>query len=501
MKLNKTIKKLLAVVMSLSLVITSITISGVVTKADEWSFKKAEVSINDDKDQYKITVEYDALNGANPDTYWYSVYLDQVDDEHLGVAYGNNWNWWAERYSYPGKDNDGNPVYGMVAGRHTFDNVYKTASGEKLGLGETHKIIVVAYERTAGATLEEDQFTEVGRVEQEFTTPDSYPAFSDEENEIRDTLASFTDAKRNLALGKEGFTSWTEGVETGLTDGNLADGPQSGLKAENDFFGVNLGEVKTVGGVAVKWEAACSNEYDIYTSLDGNEYTKVASATLTDTKNFLCKTTFTAVDAQYIKVVQTKPSDLATAWGMHPYEIVVYAGVKGENPETTTEAPETTTEAPETTTEAPETTETTTEAPETTEAPKTTTEAPETTEATETTTETPETTKVPVTTQAPTTTKKPTKKVLKKTKITKATRKSVKAKKIKLTFKRVKNANKYKVEVSTSKKFKKVLLRKTVKKVSVTITGKALKNKKKLFVRVREVGATKWAVKQVKIKK
>lgn len=459
MKLNKTIKKLLAVVMSLSLVITSITISGVVTKADEWSFKKAEVSINDDKDQYKITVEYDALNGANPDTYWYSVYLDQVDDEHLGVAYGNNWNWWAERYSYPGKDNDGNPVYGMVAGRHTFDNVYKTASGEKLGLGETHKIIVVAYERTAGATLEEDQFTEVGRVEQEFTTPDSYPAFSDEENEIRDTLASFTDAKRNLALGKEGFTSWTEGVETGLTDGNLADGPQSGLKAENDFFGVNLGEVKTVGGVAVKWEAACSNEYDIYTSLDGNEYTKVASATLTDTKNFLCKTTFTAVDAQYIKVVQTKPSDLATAWGMHPYEIVVYAGVKGENPETTTEAPETTTKAPETTTEIPETT------------------------------------KVPVTI------KKPTKKVLKKTKITKATRKSVKAKKIKLTFKRVKNANKYKVEVSTSKKFKKVLLRKTVKKVSVTITGKALKNKKKLFVRVRVVGATKWAVKQVEIKK
>lgn len=160
---------------------------------------------------------------------------------------------------------------------------------------------------------------------------------------------------------------------------------------------------------------------------------------------------------------------------------------KPETPETTTEAPETTTEAPETTTEAPKTT---TEAPETTtEAPETTTVAPETT------------TKAPVTTQAPTTTKKPAKNVLKKTKITKATRKSVKAKKIKLTFKRVKNAKKYKVEVSTSKKFKKALVRKTVKKVSVTITGKALKNKKKLYVRVRAVGAKKWAVKQVKIKK
>ena len=174
---------------------------------------------------------------------------------------------------------------------------------------------------------------------------------------------------------------------------------------------------------------------------------------------------------------------------------------KPETPETTTEAPETTTEAPETTTEAPKTT---TEAPETTtEAPETTTVAPETTtKAPVTTTEAPETTtKAPVTTQAPTTTKKPAKNVLKKTKITKATRKSVKAKKIKLTFKRVKNAKKYKVEVSTSKKFKKALVRKTVKEVSVTITGKALKNKKKLYVRVRAVGAKKWAVKQVKIKK
>ena len=164
---------------------------------------------------------------------------------------------------------------------------------------------------------------------------------------------------------------------------------------------------------------------------------------------------------------------------------------KPETPETTTEAPETTTEAPETTTEAPETT---------TVAPETTTVAPETS-TDETTTVAPATTTPEATTQAPTTTKKPAKKVLKKTKITKATRKSVKAKKIKLTFKRVKNANKYKVEVSTSKKFKKALVRKTVKKVSVTITGKALKNKKKLYVRVRAVGAKKWAVKQVKIKK
>ena len=106
------------------------------------------------------------------------------------------------------------------------------------------------------------------------------------------------------------------------------------------------------------------------------------------------------------------------------------------------------------------------------------------------------------TTVAPTTTPKATtKKALGKTTVKKATKKRA-ANKVKITFRKVTGAKKYTVQISTTKKFKKVLVKKTVKKVKVTITNKKLRNKKKLYVRVRAVGAKKWSkVKRIKIKK
>ena len=102
------------------------------------------------------------------------------------------------------------------------------------------------------------------------------------------------------------------------------------------------------------------------------------------------------------------------------------------------------------------------------------------------------------TTAVPKTTKK---KVLSKTMVRKATKKKA-SKKVSITFKKVTGAKKYQVQISTTKKFKKVLVRKTVKKVKITITNKKLRNKKKLYVRVKAVGAKKWSkVKKITIKK
>lgn len=90
--------------------------------------------------------------------------------------------------------------------------------------------------------------------------------------------------------------------------------------------------------------------------------------------------------------------------------------------------------------------------------------------------------------------------VLGVTSIKKATKKKASSK-IKLTFKKVSGASKYQVQISTTKKFKKILVKKTVKKVRLTIKNKKLKNKKKLYVRVRAFGAAKWSkIKKVKIK-
>ena len=96
-----------------------------------------------------------------------------------------------------------------------------------------------------------------------------------------------------------------------------------------------------------------------------------------------------------------------------------------------------------------------------------------------------------------------------RTQVKKATKKKT-AKKVKLTLKRIKGATGYKVQFSKTKKFKKVLVTKTVKKVKFTVNNKRLKNKKKLYVRVKaykQVGnkkyySSKWSViKKVEMRK
>lgn len=150
--------------------------------------------------------------------------------------------------------------------------------------------------------------------------------------------------------------------------------------------------------------------------------------------------------------------------------------------ETTTVVPETTTVVPETTTEPVETTtakpvETTTAKPVET----TTTKPVETTTVElETTTEPLETTTVAPTTKV----KKPA-----KAKIKKANVKKISDKKVKISLKKIKGAVGYQIAIyktkKNAKKNKKALVKKTVKKRKFTIKSKKLKNKKKLFVKVR----------------
>ena len=131
-------------------------------------------------------------------------------------------------------------------------------------------------------------------------------------------------------------------------------------------------------------------------------------------------------------------------------------------------------------------------------AEETTNETVTTVDSTTATPTTVDSTTAAPTTAVPKTTKK---KVLSKTTVRKAIKKKA-AKKVSITFKKVTGAKKYQVQISTTKKFKKVLVKKTVRKVKVTITNKKLRNKKKLYVRVKAVGAKKWSkVKKIKIKK
>ncbi|MFR4318760.1 MAG: PT domain-containing protein [Eubacterium sp.] len=88
-----------------------------------------------------------------------------------------------------------------------------------------------------------------------------------------------------------------------------------------------------------------------------------------------------------------------------------------------------------------------------------------------------------------------------RTKVKKAVIKKKAATKINISFKKIKGATKYRIQISKTKKFKKVLIKKTVKKVSFTFKNKKLKKYRKLYVRVKAVGAVKWSKpKKVKFK-
>ena len=122
----------------------------------------------------------------------------------------------------------------------------------------------------------------------------------------------------------------------------------------------------------------------------------------------------------------------------------------------------------------------------------------------ETTTVAP-TTKAISTTAAPATVKKTT---VKKTTV-KATAKKLSSNKVKLSVKKVAGASKYAVQISTTKNFKKVVAKKTSKKVVFTVKSKKLKGKKKLYVRVKvykkvngKTVASQWSkATKIKVKK
>lgn len=62
-----------------------------------------------------------------------------------------------------------------------------------------------------------------------------------------------------------------------------------------------------------------------------------------------------------------------------------------------------------------------------------------------------------------------------------------KAATVKISLKKIKGIKKYQVQISSSKKFKKVLAKKTVKSVSFTLKSKKIKNKKVLYIRARVI--------------
>ena len=135
--------------------------------------------------------------------------------------------------------------------------------------------------------------------------------------------------------------------------------------------------------------------------------------------------------------------------------------------------------------------------------PETVTESPETITKEQPTTKLQQTTKPKATTKAQTTTKK-----VGSTKVKSATKKKSSSK-AKISLKKVSDVSGYQIQISATKRFKKVLVKKNVKKYTSTISSKKIKGKKKLYVRARAYKTVNkkksygsWTkVKKMKIKK
>lgn len=194
---------------------------------------------------------------------------------------------------------------------------------------------------------------------------------------------------------------------------------------------IDLGTVCNIKRVSIVWEDASASAYDIEVSTDGINYTKVAEEINETHYNNKCDAiTFDKMkSARYVRINGT---ERATRYGYSIFDVAIYGTDDLKVDETTTKA-----SVQETTTKK---------------------------QSVETTTS--------------------NKIKISRAKVKKASKKKS-SKKISIKLKKIKGVKGYKIQISTTKKFKKVLVKKTVKKVKFTIKSKKIKNKKKLYVRAK----------------
>ena len=315
-----------------------------------------------------------------------------------------------------------------------------------------------------------------------YTDPDEGIDTSEAIETMGETVdnSAFTKSNGNIAIG---CTSKASSGNANLAfDGNTGTRWES-EKEDPQWIYVDLGEEKEIDKVGFVWEGAYASKYYVQISDNGEDWKTVAVVRASNAKTVsidLGKTYKT----RYVKMLGTKRG---TIYGYSIWEMAVWEHEKTEDnttKETSTPQESSTTKETGTPQESSTTKETGTpqESGTTTVPEVTTTKKDKVSETTEN-----------VTTENNTKSSTTAKKSLKKTKITKRSKKKLASKKIKLTFKKVIGAKKYVVQVSTSKKFKKVLYKKVVRKTKTTLSNKKIKNKKKLYVRVKAVGANKWS--------
>ncbi len=170
--------------------------------------------------------------------------------------------------------------------------------------------------KTAGTSLSFDQ----GKVSL------TLPGFSVKEGSYlldRDSLTVLDTSRVNLALGKKLTVSSTESAANGpdnLCDGNTATRWSSSYN-DNQWVTVDLGEVRSVSVLRLRWEVAAAKDFTIEVSTDGKSFETV----YTEKDNSLADAwgtySFDPVEARYVKLSCGRR---LTQYGVSLYELEVY---------------------------------------------------------------------------------------------------------------------------------------------------------------------------------
>ncbi|MBX6384611.1 MAG: penicillin acylase family protein, partial [Microbispora sp.] len=124
----------------------------------------------------------------------------------------------------------------------------------------------------------------------------------------------------DLALGRTASASSTQGSYSPAkaVDGDPASRWASAW-SDNQYLQVDLGSVRTVARVILRWETAYGSSYRIQTSADGATWTTVAQTTTGD--GGVDNVTFAPVGARYVRMQGVKRG---TGYGYSLYSMEVY---------------------------------------------------------------------------------------------------------------------------------------------------------------------------------
>ena len=238
-------------------------------------------------------------------------------------------------------------------------------------------------------------------------------------------------------------------------DGDITSRWESKHGNEPQSLTIDLGQIRNIKQIGIIWEAASAKDYKIEVSSDGVNFTQAALVEdgNGDQNRFDTIKLKEMVEARYVRI---NCINRTTNYGYSIFDVAIYGTDNKKVDETTTKAPTTTV----------------------------------------------------CTTEETVSTMNKNNVKLAKAKVKSATKKKA-DKKVKIILKKIKGAQKYQIQISKSKNFKKKLVKKTVKKVKFTLKSKKIKNKKKLYVRARAMCVVnkkkyygKWSkAKKIKIKK